>query len=72
MAKPKKLTFDKIYEDFKLRHPHLSKEVVHWRPCDYMQIEIYMRDGMILKYDYGDHKAVIRSVNWKRDHISIG
>ena len=73
MAKPKnsKLTFEMIYKDFRTRHPHMAKEVVHWRPNDYMEIRIFLDDGMILRYSYWDHKATICKENWRRDNLSL-
>ena len=71
-VKSTKLTFDMIYADFRRRHPHLSKEVYHWRPSDYMEIQVFLSDGMILRYSYWDHKATICKANWRRDGISLG
>lgn len=71
-ARIPKVTFDAIYKDFRRRHPNLAKEVIHWKPRDVLKITIYMSDGMIIIYDYYEHRATICSANWKRDHLSIG
>lgn len=67
-----KVTFDAIYKDFRRRHPHLAKEIIHWKPHDVLKIKIFMFDGMIIIYDYWDHRATICSANWKRDHLPLG
>lgn len=62
-----KVTFDSIYSDFRRRHPNLRKEVIHWKPYDYLKIKVYLFDGMILVYDYWSHTATVSKANWKRD-----
>lgn len=61
----KKITWDVIYEDFKFRHPNLSKRVVHWHSHDYATILVYLEDGMRLTYNYDAKKAVILGADWK-------
>lgn len=60
-----KVTWRIIYQDFKRRHPNLSKKAVRFEPHDYATILIYLDDGLRLIYNYDEHKAVILSVNWK-------
>lgn len=64
-----KITFDDIYSDFRRRHPNLRKEVIHWKPYDYLKIKVYLFDGMILVHDYWTHVATVCKENWKRDHF---
>ena len=64
-----KVTFDNIYADFRRRHPNLKKEVIHWKPYNYLKIKVYLFDGMILIYDYWNHIATVCKENWKRDHF---
>lgn len=56
-----KITWDKIFDDFKLRHPNLSKTVLHWHPHSYATILVYLSDGMKLTYNYDEKRAIIKS-----------
>ena len=60
MAKSNKITWGLIIEDFKKRHPRLSKDISYWFPCGIATIEIHMLGGMILEYNYDFHKALIK------------
>lgn len=53
----KKITWNKIYQDFKQRHPDLRKKVTHWCPYDYLTIELWIDDGTRMIYDYWSHMA---------------
>lgn len=53
----KKVTWKKIYEDFKMRHPRLHKSVVHWQPYTVAVIRLRFEDGKQGMYDY-DTKIV--------------
>ena len=46
-----------IYDDFRQRHPNLSKGVVSWDPYDYATIVIKCEDGSKLLYNYDEHRA---------------
>lgn len=54
-----KITWDKVYRDFKSRHPRLSKDVCHYSPYGYLQISIEFTDGSKMIYDYMSHQG-----NW--------
>lgn len=60
MPKNDKITWGRIIEDFKNRHPRLAKNISYWVPCGIATIEIHIRDGMVLEYNYDFHKAVIK------------
>ena len=47
-----KLTWKKIYADFKSRHPNLRKKVMYWCPHGYEMIQIYLDDGSKGTYNY--------------------
>lgn len=53
----KKITWKKIYEDFKALHPHLQKSVVYWCSHSYATILLYFDDGQQGLYNY-DTKLV--------------
>lgn len=53
-----KLTFKKIYQDFKDRHPNLKKTISYWRPHDYLKIFMIAKDGTRMLYDYSEHKVI--------------
>lgn len=46
------LTWRKIYDDFKSRHPNLSRMSVRYDPYDYAEILVYLNNGMKLSYNY--------------------
>lgn len=54
-----KVTWEKIYKDFRNRHPRLKKEVANWQPREYATITITLKSGMILVYNYDDQRAYI-------------
>ena len=55
-----KVTWGMIFDDFKRRHPRLSKSVRQWKPWNYLTIVIDMTDGTRMLYDYYTHKAIFR------------
>lgn len=62
-----KITWQSVYEDFRLRYPNLRKEVTYWRPYDYCTIELYFNDGKKGTYDYLTHKIQFLKEGWIRD-----
>ena len=50
-----KLTWKKIYDDFRQRHPTLRKHVMHWQPYSYATIVLRMDDGCEFTYNYDEH-----------------
>ena len=57
VARPKKITWEVIYKDFRRRHPHLKKDVTYWRPHGYATIMLYLKDGRKMLYDYDSSRA---------------
>jgi hypothetical protein len=51
-----KITWAKVYEDFKLKFPNLKKEVLHWHPYTYATVKLYFKDGRKATYNYDDRK----------------
>lgn len=66
-----KIPWQKVFDDFKRRHPRLSKQVTYWCPHDYLTVLIYLNDGMKLTYSYLDHRATILGTNWLTDKGDI-
>ena len=56
-AKHRKITWKVIYEDFKQRYPNLKKEVTYWKPLEFATIELWLKDGDRMKYNYDMKKA---------------
>lgn len=54
-----KTTWTKIFQDFKQRHPTLTKQVSKWQPHSYATIEVKLVDGMSMIYNYDEHRAMI-------------
>ena len=63
----KKITWDVVYKDFRLRHPNLSKAVTYWCPHDYVTIKLYFEDGRIGTYNYISRKFNFMSERWTND-----
>ena len=61
----KKVTWKMIFDDFKNRHPNLSKQVVRYFPSNYLTIEVWIKDGLRIKYDYWEHKGYILDGDWR-------
>lgn len=61
-----KLTWDKVYKEFKARFPNLRKEVVYWHPRDYMTIKVYLEDGRTLSYNHSTNTICILDEYWKQ------
>lgn len=57
----KKITWNVIREDFKKHYPRQSKRVHDWRPHSYATIKLWTRDGLVLLYNYDEHRATIVS-----------
>ena len=48
----KKITWEQIYKDFKSRYRNLMKEVLDYRPHDYLTIKLYLKSGRRMTYNY--------------------
>ena len=60
-----KVTWRKIYTDFKKRHPNLSKLSACYNPYDYAEIFIYLKDGTKLVYNYDTRRVRFNTVPHK-------
>lgn len=61
MASHKKVTWEMIYKDFRSRFPNLKNEVEYWKPHSYSTIELHIKDGRRLIYNYDEKIAKIIS-----------
>lgn len=52
-----KLTWKNVFEDFKQRHPLLKKEITYYKPYGYAEIEVWLKDGSKLIYNYDEKRA---------------
>lgn len=59
MSNKNKVTWKMILDDFKQRHPSLRKEVSCSRPYAYATILIYLKNGLVLTYNYDESRAYI-------------
>lgn len=55
----KKLPYEDIMKDFRMRHPKLGKTTLGWQPHGYATIRIWLDKGMIIDYNYDEHMAKI-------------
>ena len=53
--KPNKVTWKDVFDDFKQRHPRLSKTVLRWFPSDVGEITVILMGGDQIVYDYDSH-----------------
>lgn len=60
-----KFTWTMAMDDFKEKHPKLSKYVAYWCPVDRSKIEIWFEDGSKGVYDCENHKLVYIQDRWK-------
>lgn len=58
-----KITWDKIYKDFRTRHPNFAKKVLGFQPYDYGKIMLYFSEGEKMVYDFDTKKAVYVAKN---------
>lgn len=54
-----KLTWTDVYNDFKKRHPKLSKKVLRFEPYDFATILLIFPDRVRMSYNY-DTKIVTK------------
>lgn len=57
----RRITWNKIRDQFKHDHPKKHKEVVYWRPHEYATIVLYFKDGRIGTYNYDSGKLTMQS-----------
>ena len=57
-----KITWQRIYADFKSRHPNLSKMSACYSPYDYAEIFIYLKDGTKLVYNHDTRRVRFNAV----------
>ena len=51
-----KITWNDIFNDFKLKHPEMAENVVKFRPFAYHEILIFYEDGKKFTYSYDTKK----------------
>lgn len=52
----KKLTWEMIYADLRMRLPHRRNDIIHWHPYDYLTIKVYFKEGARATYNYLTHE----------------
>ncbi len=55
--KPKKVTWDDVFKDFKQRHPRTAKTVINWYPTDIGVITVVLSNRDKIIYDYDLHRG---------------
>lgn len=53
--KKEKITWEKVFKDFKDRWPSLRKSATYWCPHSYATIMIYLTGGERCLYNYDTH-----------------
>lgn len=49
-----KVTWEKIYEEFKRKYPDFSKEAYFYEPYDYAEIKVWIKGGKRFVYNYDE------------------
>ena len=52
-----KITWDKIYKEFRKTHPEIAKEVLGFQPYDYATILVYLKDNKKISFNYDTKKV---------------
>lgn len=52
-----KLNWNDVYQDFRKRHPRLSRMSLNYIPKSYAEILIYLKDGTKLVYNYDTRRV---------------
>ena len=47
-----KITWETVFDDFKRRHPNLSKLATRYRPLGFLEILIFLSDGSKVAYSF--------------------
>lgn len=58
MARPKKITWKVIFDDFKSQYPKQSKSVLGFEPYDYATIKLLFPDRVRMSYNYDTKQLV--------------
>ena len=56
MANKEKITWDKIFQDFKDKYKKFAKQVIHWQPYSYATIQIWLPDNKKILYNFDTKK----------------
>ena len=56
LANKEKITWDKIFQDFKDKHKKFAKKVIHWQPYSYATIQIWLPDSKKILYNFDTKK----------------
>ncbi len=64
-----KLTWERIYKNFRKHFPTLAKRVTYWHPHDYATIEIYLDDGSKILYNFDFDKVTFIKERWMPEKV---
>lgn len=65
MGRPAKISWEKIYKEFRRNYSALAKDTLHWEPRDFLEITLFMKDGSKIKYNYLTKKSSLTNERWK-------
>lgn len=63
----KKVTWEDIYNSFKSRHSILNRDVLDYKPRGYCEIDLWMSDGSIMKFNDMTGRVSFTKRRWMRD-----
>ena len=62
----KKLTWNKIYEEFKDGYSSIYGDPSYWRPYNFATILIYLKDGQKITYNHDTKKVTTLEERWQK------
>lgn len=65
MGRPEKITWDKIYRDFRKKCSGLAQRTIYWMPRGYLEITLFLDDGSKMRYNFFDKIAKFTNERWK-------
>ena len=60
-----KISWRMVLDDFKMVFPNRRKEVVDYRPHDFMTIKLWFKDGSTATYNGLTRKLIFLPERWK-------
>lgn len=60
-----KMSWHKLYKQFKTKFPRISKEAIYFRPYGFMAIEIWFENGNVAIYDGFENSLKRLDNTWK-------
>lgn len=67
----RKISWQVVFNDFKKTCNYTSWDIECWFPSDYLKIEVRMKDGRILYYDYLNKEVIDNGIRWRENEPDV-